>query len=129
MIRSLLTVTFLACTSLSAHAEGDYIAPAGCISAADAAAAAQLWKNPVVRGFFKQEDPMRQHMAASESCWLIDFSRTSGSGGDVDFFTFVEESDMYQVWADSGLLEKEGVNRLGLYVALHELSHGRALSQ
>jgi hypothetical protein len=123
----------LVCLTLAGQVSADNnVAPANCISFADAGAALILWQDPVVRDHFEQAEEIsvqHQHSIVNNSCSLVqDSIDYPGQGASSDFFTFVELSEMYVIWKELGVLDLESdVNRFGLYAALHELSHGRTV--
>lgn len=110
----------------------DFEVPADCVSFADAGAAHMLWENPGVREHFESAvdiEPDHQHRIVANSCHLVQYWKENpGLGADADFFTFVEESAMYEIWIKAGVLDQgSGVSLFGLYAALHEISHGRGV--
>lgn len=98
---------------------------AACVTPADVAVAVRLWENPVVQEYFMGETaPNEQHRLVEASCHVAAFMHEHPTeGADTDFFTLVEESSigdlLYGATADTSAW------RFGVYVALHELSHGR----
>ena len=132
-MRTMILAIPIALTALATAASADdFVAPAGCISFADAVAAYMLWENPTVRSHFEDATditPEDQHWIVDDSCFLVEYRREHpGQGAASDFFIFVEESAMYDIWIESGVLDLDSsVSRFGLYAALHELSHGRSI--
>lgn len=129
MIRRLIVLSMLACgMSQPASAFDTNLTKeeiAACVTPADVAVAVRLWENPVVKDYFIMETaPNEQHRLVEDSCRVDAYMHEHpATPVDTDFFTLVEESSI----GDLLYAATEGTDawRLGVYVALHELSHRR----